>query len=253
MKIPLIIGNWKMNLLSSEAADLAKAIQSFSKNITDVKVVLAPPFTYLNLVKQILLNSNVSLACQNFYFKRKGAYTGEVSIEMVKDVGCQFAIIGHSERRQLFNESNDIINKKVVCAVKNNIRVILCVGENQYQRNKGKTFEIIESQVRQALINISDKDFEKICIAYEPVWAIGTGVNASINQVKEVHDFIRNTIIRRIANDKNSYCNILYGGSVNSQNCKDFLFCKEVDGVLVGGASLDINSFCDIISTASTI
>tara|TARA_Y100001936_G_scaffold181084_1_gene178128 strand:+ start:160 stop:918 length:759 start_codon:yes stop_codon:yes gene_type:complete len=252
MKIPLIIGNWKMNLLSSEAANIAKAIQDFSKNIPNVNVILAPPFTSLHTVKQILLNSNVSLACQNFYFKQKGAYTGEVSIEMVKDAGCQYAIVGHSERRKLFNESNEIINKKLVCAVKNDIRVVLCVGENQVQRNKGKTFEIIETQVQQALTNISSKELENICIAYEPVWAIGTGVNASVNQVEEVHDFIRK-IIKKIANDKNFYCNVLYGGSVNSQNCKDFLLCKEVEGVLVGGASLDINSFCDIISTASTI
>ena len=252
MKIPLIIGNWKMNLLSLEAANLAKEIQDFSQNIQNVKVILAPPFTSLHAVKQILLNSNVGLACQNFYFKEKGAYTGEISIQMIKDAGCQYAIIGHSERRKLFNESNEIINKKVDCAVNNDIRVILCVGENQEQRNKGKTFEIIEAQVLQALINISSKELEKICIAYEPVWAIGTGINASVKQVEETHGFIRK-IIKRIVDDKNFYFNILYGGSVNSQNCKDFLLCKEVDGVLIGGASLDINSFCDIISTASTI
>tara|TARA_Y100001936_G_scaffold182202_1_gene179443 strand:+ start:161 stop:919 length:759 start_codon:yes stop_codon:yes gene_type:complete len=252
MKTPLIIGNWKMNLLSSEAANLAKEIQDFSQNIQNVKVILAPPFTSLHSVKQILLNSNVGLACQNFYFKEKGAYTGEISIQMIKDAGCQYAIIGHSERRKLFNESNEIINKKIDCAVNNDISVILCVGENQEQRNKGKTFEIIEAQVLQALINISTKELENICIAYEPVWAIGTGINASVKQVEEAHGFIRK-IIKRIVDDKKFYFNILYGGSVDSQNCKDFLFCKEVDGVLIGGASLDINSFCDIISTASTI
>jgi len=251
MKIPLIIGNWKMNLLSSEAANLAMAIQKFSQNIPGVKVILAPPFTSLHTVKNTLLNSNVGLACQNFYFKEKGAYTGEVSIEMVKDAGCQYAIIGHSERRKLFYESNEIINKKVVCAIKNDIRVILCVGENQEQRNKGETFEIIETQVQQALTNISSKDLGNVCIAYEPVWAIGTGINATLSQVEEMHDFIRKIIIKRTADDNSYHCNILYGGSVNSQNCKDFLFCKSVDGVLIGGASLDINSFCDIISVAS--
>ena len=252
MKIPLIIGNWKMNLLSSEAANLAKAIQDFSQNILNVNVILAPPFTSLHIVKQILLNSSVGLACQNFYFMQEGAYTGEVSINMVKDAGCQHAIVGHSERRKLFNETNIIINKKVACALKNDIRVVLCVGENQDQRNKGKTFEIIEVQVKQALANISSNEVRNICIAYEPVWAIGTGVNASVNQVEEVHSFIRE-LIERIVDDKKYYCNILYGGSVNTQNCKDFLLCKEVDGVLIGGASLDINSFCDIINIASTI
>jgi len=252
MKMPLVVGNWKMNLLESEAINLASGIQDFSKKISDVKVVLAPAFTLLHIVKKVLSNSNVGLACQNFYFQDKGAYTGEVSFEMVKDAGCEYAIVGHSERRKLFGETNVMVNKKIVCAVKNDINVIVCVGETEEERSSGRTFQIIESQVCQALSSLTKKSLNKICIAYEPVWAIGTEVNATVNQVEEVHDFIRNIVRKSIFGDKNSYVNILYGGSVNPQNCKDLLFSEEVDGALVGGASLNINSFCDIIKAASS-
>jgi len=252
MEMPLIVGNWKMNLLASEATNLASGIQGFSEKISNVKVVLAPAFTLLHTVKQVLGNSNVGLACQNFHFQEKGAYTGEVSFEMVKDAGCEYAIIGHSERRKLFGETNEMVNKKIVCAVKNNINVIVCVGEKEEERSNGRTFEIIESQVCQALFSLTNKNLNKVCIAYEPVWAIGTGMNATVSQVEEVHDFIRNIIRKKVCGNKRSYVNILYGGSVNPQNCKDLLFSEEVDGALVGGASLNINSFCDIIKTASS-
>jgi len=253
MKMPLVIANWKMNFLASEAANLASGIQEFSEKIPDVKVVLAPSFTLLHIVKQILSNTDVGLACQNFYFEERGAYTGEVSFEMVKDAGCQYVIIGHSERRALFGETNRMVNKKIVCAVKNEIGVIFCVGENEEERNKGKTFEILENQVCQGLSSLTKKNLNKICIAYEPVWAIGTGMNATVVQVEEAHDFIRNIISKKVLGSESTYVNILYGGSVNPNNCRDLLRNKEVDGALVGGASLNINSFCDIIKAASSI
>ena len=181
MKMPLVVGNWKMNLLALEAANLASGIQDFSEKIPDVKVVLAPAFTLLHTVKQVLENSNIGLACQNFHFQESGAYTGEVSFGMIKDAGCQFAIVGHSERRKLFGETNAMVNKKIVCAVNNDISVIVCVGENEEERNNGRTFETIENQVCQAFSDLTCKNFNKICIAYEPVWAIGTGVNATVN------------------------------------------------------------------------
>ena len=249
--MPLIVGNWKMNLLASEAADLARGVQGFAEKISDVKVVLAPAFTSLSIVKRVLSDSKVSLACQNFYFQEKGAYTGEVSFEMVKDAGCDYAIVGHSERRQLFGETNEIVNKKIVCAVNNDIRAILCVGETEEQRRSDKTFEIIETQVCKALSNLASKDLDKVSIAYEPVWAIGTGVNATVSQVEEVHGFIRNIIGEKISGNETSSMNILYGGSVTPQNCRDLLQNEEVNGALVGGASLNINSFCDIIRAAS--
>ena len=252
MKMPLVVGNWKMNLLASEAANLAIGIQDFSQKIPDVKVVLAPAFTLLHIVKQVISKSNVGLACQNFYFREKGAYTGEVSFEMVKDAGCQYAIVGHSERRKLFDETNEMVNKKIVCAVKNDISVIVCVGENEEERSKGRTFEIIESQVCQALFGLTNKSLNKVCIAYEPVWAIGTGVNATVDQVEEAHNFIRKIISKKVLGKEDISMDILYGGSVNPDNCKDLLRNAEVNGALVGGASLNINSFCDIIKAASS-
>ena len=252
MKMPLVVGNWKMNLLASEAANLAIGIQDFSQKIPDVKVVLAPAFTLLHIVKQVISKSNVGLACQNFYFQEKGAYTGEVSFEMVKDAGCQYAIVGHSERRKLFGETNEMVNKKIVCALKNDISVIVCVGENEEERNNGKTFEIIESQVCQALFGLTNKSLNKVCIAYEPVWAIGTGVNAAVDQVEEAHNFIRKIISKKVLGKEDISMDILYGGSVNPENCKDLLRNAEVNGALVGGASLNINSFCDIIKAASS-
>ena len=252
MKMPLVVGNWKMNLLASEAADLANRIQDFSEKISDVNVVLAPAFTSLHTVKKALSNSNIGLACQNFHFEESGAYTGEVSFKMVQDAGCQYAIIGHSERRRLFGETNAMVNKKIVCAVKNDISVIFCVGENEEERNKGRTFEILEKQVCQGLSNLTNKNLNKVCIAYEPVWAIGTGMNATVEQVEEAHDFIRNIISQKVLRSENTYVNVLYGGSVNPNNCKDLLRNEGVDGALVGGASLNINSFCDIIKSASS-
>jgi len=252
MKMPLVVGNWKMNLLASEAANLARGIQGFSEKISDVQVVLAPAFTLLHIVKKILSNTNVGLACQNFHFEDSGSYTGEVSFEMVKDAGCQYAIIGHSERRTQFGETNAMINKKIICAVKNEINVIFCVGESEEERNKGRTFEIIEKQICQGLSKLSNKSLNKICIAYEPVWAIGTGMNASVEQVEEAHGFIRDTINKKVLRSESTYVNILYGGSVTPHNCRDLLHNEEVDGALVGGASLNINSFCDIIKVASS-
>ena len=205
-----------------------------------------------HIVKQILSNTNIGLACQNFYFEDRGAYTGEVSFEMVKDAGCKYSIVGHSERRTLFGETNEMVNKKIVCAVNNNISVIVCVGENEEERSKGRTFEIIESQVSQALFGLPNKSLNKVCIAYEPVWAIGTGVNATVDQVEEAHNFIRKIISKKVLGKEDISMDILYGGSVNPDNCKDLLRNTEVNGALVGGASLNINSFCDIIKAASS-
>lgn len=251
MKTPLIVGNWKMNLLASEAADLAGGIRKFAENISDVQVVLAPAFTSLQIVKDALSNSKIGLACQNFYFQEKGAYTGEVSFEMVKDMGCEFAIVGHSERRQLFGETDEIVNKKMVCAVKNDMRAILCVGETEEQRKNGKIFEIIETQICKGLASLTSKNLDHVNIAYEPVWAIGTGANAAVGQVEEAHRFIRKLIGEKVSGNDICLLNILYGGSVTPKNCRDLLENGEVDGALVGGASLNIDSFCDIIRVAS--
>ena len=253
MKTPLIVGNWKMNLLASESKELAREIREFSEKIEGVRVVLAPSFTSLYCVRQILLGSKVSLGSQNFYYQEKGAYTGEVSSDMIKEAGCEYAIVGHSERRQEFGETDELINNKVICAVEKDLSIILCVGESQEQRNAGKTFEVIQTQVNKALAGVKKDHLSRVIIAYEPIWAIGTGINASVNQVAEVHSFIRKIVKKISSGNEIVPIRILYGGSVTSKNCTEFLNHHEVDGALIGGASLNIDSFCDIIGSAQSV
>ena len=253
MKKPLIVGNWKMNLQISEAAALARGISDFVRTLSGIRVVLAPSFTLLSEVRNVLSDSNVGLSCQNFYFEEKGAYTGEISVEMIKDAGCDFAILGHSERRHLFGETDDLINKKLGCALEKGINSILCIGETGDQRNNGKTFDIIEQQLCIGLAGLDGQGLQNISIAYEPVWAIGTGKNATANQIEEVHIFIRKILKDKLFDKEIIPLTILYGGSVTPQNCKEIFDNKEVDGALVGKASLNIDSFCAIIKTANLV
>jgi triosephosphate isomerase (TIM) len=250
MAIPLIVGNWKMNLLTADATEFALGIRDFVEEIIDVRVILAPSFTLLHSVNHILSGSSVGLACQNFYFGRKGAYTGEVSLDMLKDVGCKFAIVGHSERRQLFGETDELINKKILGALSNDISAILCVGETGKQRKSGETHNIIKSQLNKALKGLDGQQLDDLVIAYEPVWAIGTGENATVEQAAEIHGLIRKIVAKKFKENKAKPLTILYGGSVTSQNSRELLQNDEIDGALVGGASLNINSFCDIIKSA---
>ena len=253
MKIPLIVGNWTMNLLASESKELAREIGKFSKKIESVRVVLAPSFTSLSCVRQILLGSNISLGSQNFYYQEKGAYTGEVSSDMIKEAGCEYVIVGHSERRQVFGETDELINKKIICALEKDLSIILCVGESKEQRNAGKTFEVVQFQINKALAGVKKDDLNRVIIAYEPIWAIGTGENATVNQVAEAHQFIRKVVEKVFSGNEIGSLTILYGGSVTSENCAELLKNHQVDGALVGGASLNIDSFCDIIKTAQTM
>jgi triosephosphate isomerase (TIM) len=250
MAKPLIVGNWKMNLLTADATKLALCLKEFVEEITDVRVVLAPSFTLLHSVNHTLSGSKVGLASQNFYFKSKGAYTGEVSPEMLKDAGCKYAIVGHSERRQLFGETDELINKKTLGALSNDISVILCVGETGKQRKSGETHKIIEFQINKALEGLDRQQLDELVIAYEPVWAIGTGENATVGQAAEIHGLIRKIVAEKFKGNKTKPLTIIYGGSVTSQNSRELLQNDEIDGALVGGASLNINSFCDIIKSA---
>lgn len=253
MAMPLIVGNWKMNLLTAEAAELALGVKEFVQEIMGVKVVLAPSFTSLHSVSQVLSGSKIELASQNFYFEKKGAYTGEVSPDMLKDAGCQFAIVGHSERRQLFGESDELIHKKIACALENNIQAILCVGETGEQRKAGETHKVIESQINKALDGLDSRRLKEVVIAYEPVWAIGTGENATVEQAAEIHGLVRKIVTAKFKGNETEPLAILYGGSVTPQNSRELLQNEEIDGALVGGASLNINSFCDIIKSAQGV
>ena len=248
MTTPLVIGNWKMNMLASEACHLAQSLADMSDEGVDV--VIAPPFTSLYAVSQIIKNSRLGLAGQNFHSEVKGAYTGEVSLEMLKDVGCKYALIGHSERRQLFGESDTEVNKKVHLAIKMGVTAVVCIGETQKQREAGETLDVIETQLRHGLNGLSGEIIAQLAIAYEPVWAIGTGLNASPEQAVEIHKFIRKFLFETQGFSEKIGARILYGGSVTPENCKALLREEEINGALVGGASLNFESFYAIIKSS---
>ena len=250
MTNPLVIGNWKMNLLTAPACELAQSLVDRLSDARGVEVVIAPPFTSLYSVSQIVKGSPLGLAGQNFHYKSAGAYTGEAALEMLKDVGCNFSLIGHSERRSLFGETDEGVNKKIHHAMGLGILPIVCVGETLEQRNAGETLTTIESQLSIGLTGLSPEEKTRLVIAYEPVWAIGTGVNATPEQVVDVHKFIRKYLIESLGFSEEIGVRILYGGSVNPENSKQLLKEKEIDGALVGGASLNLESFCAIINSA---
>lgn len=235
-------------MLTSEACALAHSL--VDRPVAGVDVVIAPPFTSLYPVSQIIKGSEVRLAGQNFYSASKGAYTGEVSLAMLRDVGCDHVLIGHSERRQLFRESDEDVNKKVHLALKMGITAVVCVGETRDQREAGKTLDIIKTQLSEGLAGLTGESLSHLVIAYEPLWAIGTGVNATPEQAVETHNFIRRFLFENQRFSAAIGARILYGGSVTPNNCKELLCEEEIDGVLVGGASLNYESFYAIIKSS---
>jgi triosephosphate isomerase len=250
MKKQFIAGNWKMNLTLEEARGLAKKFCDGLADSEAVDVGVFPSFVYLKDICDILSDSKVFVGAQNMNSEKCGAFTGEVSGEMLKDIGCTHVIIGHSERRTIYQETNSMVNSKIKAAFLNDLCPILCVGERQEERDAGQTREVVEGQLSGGLENLTSKQLKGLTIAYEPVWAIGTGKTATPEQANEVHAFIRNTIRSKYDNDTAQSIRIQYGGSVNSKNAKDLLGQPEIDGALVGGASLDSNSFLDIVSEA---
>ncbi len=237
-----------MNMLASEACELASSL--VNKPVEGVDVVIAPPFTSLYPVSQIIKGSNLGLAGQNFYFESKGAFTGEVSLEMLKDTGCSYVLIGHSERRKLFGESNSDINKKVHLALKLGVTPVVCVGETLEEREAGSTLEIIKTQLTEGLAGLSANSIAYLVVAYEPVWAIGTGVNASPEQAVSAHKFIRKFMVENLGILEKNKAKVLYGGSVTPENSKGLMSEEEIDGALVGGSSLKLDSFYAIIKSS---
>jgi len=221
-------------------------INNFKNLIKDNKneIVICPPFTILSHAKKLLKNTNIKLGAQNMYFEVEGAFTGEISAPMLKDVGCEYVILGHSERRQFFNESDELINKKIKAALNNNLKPILCIGETLEQRNNNQTIKKIENQLRNCLDNINE--IKNIVVAYEPIWAIGTGKNATSQQAEEVHKFIRELLTNMYDEKISNNLRIIYGGSMKPGNAKELLSMPNIDGGLVGGASLDAESFSKI-------
>jgi triosephosphate isomerase len=246
MRKPLMAGNWKMNKTISEAVALVNEIKGLTGDVSDVEILVCPPFTSLCAVNEQVKNSNVKLGAQNLFCENSGAYTGEVSGPMLKDAGCTYVIVGHSERRQYFGESNECVNKKTKAALANGLIPIVCVGETLEEREKNETLKVIEAQVKEGLKGLSDAEAGKIVLAYEPVWAIGTGKTATPDQAQEVIAFIRKTyagLYKTIADQTR----ILYGGSVKPDNVSEIMKKPDIDGGLVGGASLDAASFVKLI------
>lgn len=247
MRKPLIAGNWKMNKIPREATELVQALKDRVGEIDGVDIVLIPPFTALETVYRLIKGSKLSLGAQNMHWEEKGAYTGEVSAFMIKETGCQYVIIGHSERRQYSGETNETVNKKIKSALKFDLIPIVCVGERLEERKKGETFQVVESHVREGLAGLSQEEVLRIVIAYEPVWAIGTGRTATPQQANEVHAFIRQLLGDIYREDIAHQVRILYGGSVKPDNTLALMAEPEIDGALVGGASLDAQSFSEIV------
>ncbi|MEW6375866.1 MAG: triose-phosphate isomerase [Thermodesulfobacteriota bacterium] len=246
-RIPFIAGNWKMNKTVEEALDLVRQLKASISEVKEVEVAVAPPFTALYAVQKELKGSSIRLAAQNLFYEDKGAYTGEVSPLMLKEVGCQYVIIGHSERRQFFGETDETVNRRIKAALIQSLKVIFCVGETLKEREGGKTFSVIERQVEDGLKDLGEKEVKSIVIAYEPVWAIGTGRTATPQQAEEVHRFIREKIKRLCSQKMAEAVRIQYGGSVTPENIKGLMDQENIDGALVGGASLKAETFSKIV------
>ncbi|MBI4687849.1 MAG: triose-phosphate isomerase [Nitrospirae bacterium] len=240
---PFIAANWKMNKTIKETEDFITSFLPMVKDVKDVDIAIAPPFTSLASAGKLLKATSIQLAAQNVFYEEKGAFTGEVSAGMLTDAGCSLVIMGHSERRHLFSESNEAVNKKIRAARKNRLEVILCVGETLREREENKTFEVLESQLSGSLKDIM---LEGITIAYEPVWAIGTGKTATPEQANEAHTFIKKWLKKQFGEEAGR-TRILYGGSVTPENIESLMEEPEVEGALVGGASLNPESFAKII------
>jgi triosephosphate isomerase (TIM) len=248
-RIPMIAGNWKMNLTPAEGAQLIKAIADGIKGLDGVEVLVAPPFTTLLRIKEAIGKAPILLAGQNMHWEAQGAFTGEVSAAMLTDAGCTHVILGHSERRTLFGETDEIIDRKAAAAVKKGLIPIVCIGETLEEREKGLTFQILERQ-----LSLSLKSFREgkalpstTILAYEPVWAIGTGRTATPEQAQEVHQFIRQWLKTQFGEPRAETIRILYGGSVKPDNVRDLMSKPDIDGALVGGASLKPESFLPIV------
>ena len=246
---PMIAGNWKMNLDIDESVKLVEATRAGMQDVSDVDVLVAPPFTALYAVRQAIGDSGILLAAQNMYYESNGAFTGEVSGTMLREAGCTHVILGHSERRSLFKETSEMIDLKVQAAVTAGLVPIVCVGETLEEREAGRTFEVLEQQLAGSLDHfVKDRTVAQgTLLAYEPVWAIGTGRTATPEQAQESHEFIRDWIEKRFDSETAGRVRILYGGSVKPENIVDLMAENDIDGALVGGASLKADSFVKLV------
>ena len=246
----LIAGNWKMNTTASESVDLISEINSLVGQQTQVQVCICPPFTSIQKSSSLVEQSEVLLGAQNMSAEPSGAFTGEISAEMLRDLYVNFVILGHSERRQYFRETNESINLKVLAAVQNNLKPIYCIGETLEERESEKTLEVVKAQVQEGLANFPLSEVDNLVLAYEPVWAIGTGKTATDEMAQEVHAYVRGLLVDLFGDAAGSGIRILYGGSMKPENAAGLLSQPDVDGGLIGGASLNAKSFCAIVDSA---
>jgi len=248
MRIPLLAGNWKMNKTVSEGVALVEALIQGMDGVSEREVLVCPPFTALYPLKTTIENTPIKLGAQNMYFEDSGAYTGDISPLMLKDVGCTYVIIGHSERRQIFGEDDTMINRKIHTALKHGLRAIMCVGESKPQRDAGQAENIVVAQVRAGLQNITAEQMSEVVVAYEPIWAIGTGDTATPDDAQAMHAAIRTTLTALYGADTAQTVRIQYGGSVKPDNVDELMAQPDIDGALVGGASLKASDFLRIVT-----
>lgn len=250
MRTPLVAGNWKLNKKVGEAVELVTALKPLVEDVKGVDIVVCPTFTALQAVGVALKGSNIQMGGQNCYIKEKGAFTGEISPQMLLDVGCTWVIIGHSERREYFHEDDALLNQKLRFAIASGLKVMFCIGETLAEREGGHMQQVLTRQVTKGLVGLSESDFERMSIAYEPVWAIGTGVTATPDQAQEAHAFVRALVAEQFGQNVAAQLRIQYGGSVKAENAAELMAKPDVDGSLVGGAALEAESFAKIVKAS---
>jgi triosephosphate isomerase (TIM) len=248
MRIPFIAGNWKMYKTVLEAVVFVKELKSVLKDIVDVEIVVGPPFTALHAVAEAARNSNIGVAAQDVYWEREGAFTGEVSPGMLMEAGAEYVIIGHSERRRLFGDTDATVNRKAMAAIGAGLTPILCIGETLEERERDETLAVLDRQIKDGLDRFTAEQIADLVLAYEPVWAIGTGRTATAAQAGEAHAHLRMRMRQWFGGDAADRCRVIYGGSVKADNIRELMAEPDVDGALVGGASLEIRSFAEIVT-----
>jgi triosephosphate isomerase len=259
MRIPFIAGNWKMFKTVQEAVVFVKELRPLVKDVTDVEIVVAPPFTAVHAVAEAARNTNIGVAAQDVYWEGEGAFTGEVSPRMIKEAGAEYVIVGHSERRRLFGESDQIVSRKAMAAIAGGLTPIVCIGETLEERERGQTLAVLDRQIKEGLTALTAPpagnlgnlgNLANLIVAYEPVWAIGTGRNATAAQAEEAHAHIRGRLGEWFGTKTAERCHLIYGGSVKRENIRELIAQPDVDGALVGGASLDLESFAEIVTAS---
>ncbi len=253
MRTKIIAGNWKMNKTNSEAAAFASDLKTKIDSIQKTEMVVCPPFTALAIVAETLRGSRVKVGAQNLFWEPSGAFTGEISTAMIESTGCQYVIIGHSERRQYFGETNQTVNKKIKQTLTSRLIPIVCIGETLQQRQNGQTEQVVRTQMVEGLEGLAADQVQRLVIAYEPVWAIGTGVTATPEQAEEVHFYIRELLRKQYDGRIAEVIPILYGGSVKPDNIQDLISKPDIDGALIGGASLNVDGFVQMIKVSEQL